>query len=376
MILGWLASIVLQPFGDPAYRMNLLQAHPGGRGRGRDRGHVQLLTGRRLIALATGSAARPAASSSGGSPPTPTRTCSTWRSSALLFVLLLTWDQRRHSEDPETRRATPTAGSWPRPSSTASPWPTTRWPCCCRRRSGCSSWPSTGASSCGGGRSRPASRVLVAHDRRPLPGAADPGGHARPARLRPPGHAGAASSTWSWPSSSAAAWSIRSATCRHEGRPRHGPDHRLARAARLSWPRSASATSLIRRPRYVAPERARGRRHLRLRGFVRQRRHRALLPACRCFVAFTWVGLGLADVVSPGRAWLRRGRRGPRPTADADREPAPSAGRCRGRRRRRTSADRGPAAWATGVGLDRPRWSSRPRSSSPPSASCRQRQRA
>ena len=35
VLLGWLASVVLQPFGEPAFRMNLLSAIClGGRGRG------------------------------------------------------------------------------------------------------------------------------------------------------------------------------------------------------------------------------------------------------------------------------------------------------------------------------------------------------
>ena len=61
--------------------------------------------------------------------------------------------------------------------------------------------------------------VLAGDDGRALPGAADPGGDARPARLRPPGHPAAASPTSSWPSSSAAAWSIRSATCGRRSAP-------------------------------------------------------------------------------------------------------------------------------------------------------------
>ena len=59
--------------------------------------------------------------------------------------------------------------------------------------------------------------LQVAHDRDLRPAvlvgtivilfarAADPGGHGRPPRLRAPRHVSAASSTWSWPSSSGAA---------------------------------------------------------------------------------------------------------------------------------------------------------------------------
>ncbi len=100
IILGWLASIVLQPFGDPAYRMNLLQAVLAAAAVAGAAGIVQVLTGRRLIALATGLVLA----------------CSQlfWRLSThadphmfhlalvgALFVVLLTWDLRRHSNDPE-----------------------------------------------------------------------------------------------------------------------------------------------------------------------------------------------------------------------------------------------------------------------------------
>ena len=100
VILGWLASIVLQPFGEPAYRMNLLQAILAAMAVAGATGIVQVLTGRRMIALAIGLLLA----------------CSQlfWRLSthadphmlhialtALLFVVLLTWDKRRHSKDPQ-----------------------------------------------------------------------------------------------------------------------------------------------------------------------------------------------------------------------------------------------------------------------------------
>ena len=99
VILGWLASIVLGPFGDPAYRMNLLQALLGAAAAAGTAGVVQVLTGRRLIALATGLLLA----------------CSQlfWRLSthadphmfhvalvAILFVVLLVWEERRNSKDP------------------------------------------------------------------------------------------------------------------------------------------------------------------------------------------------------------------------------------------------------------------------------------
>jgi hypothetical protein len=101
VILGWLASIVLQPFGEPAFRMNLLQAILAASAIAGTTALVQVLTGRRMIALATGLLLA----------------CTQlfWRLSthadphmfhialtALLFVLLVTWDSRRHSADPQT----------------------------------------------------------------------------------------------------------------------------------------------------------------------------------------------------------------------------------------------------------------------------------
>ena len=103
VILGWLASIVLQPFGDPAYRMNLLQAILAAVAVAGTVGVIQVLTGRRLIALATGLML----------------TCSQlfWRLSthadphmfhvalvAILFVVLLAWDRQVHSEAPDAVR--------------------------------------------------------------------------------------------------------------------------------------------------------------------------------------------------------------------------------------------------------------------------------
>jgi hypothetical protein len=100
VILGWLASIVLQPFGEPAYRMNLLQALLAAASVAGTAAIVQILTGRRLIALATG----------------VMLVCTQlfWRLSthadyhmfhvalvAILFVLLLVWDARNRSEDPD-----------------------------------------------------------------------------------------------------------------------------------------------------------------------------------------------------------------------------------------------------------------------------------
>ena len=101
VILGWLASIVLQPFGDPAFRMNLLQAVLAALAVAGTVALVQLLTGRRLIALAVGLVLA----------------CTQlfWRLSThadphmfhvalvtILFAVLVVWDQRRRSANPDT----------------------------------------------------------------------------------------------------------------------------------------------------------------------------------------------------------------------------------------------------------------------------------
>ena len=54
VVLGWLASIVLQPFGDPAYRMNLLQAIIAAAAVAGTIWMVQILTSMRFIAVAAG----------------------------------------------------------------------------------------------------------------------------------------------------------------------------------------------------------------------------------------------------------------------------------------------------------------------------------
>jgi hypothetical protein len=54
VILGWFASVVLQPFGDPAFRMNLLSAILGGVAAGATVLLVTRLTDRRWVGLAAG----------------------------------------------------------------------------------------------------------------------------------------------------------------------------------------------------------------------------------------------------------------------------------------------------------------------------------
>lgn len=116
VILGFIASHLL-PFGDPAYRMNLLQALVAAGAVAGTIAIVQLLTGMRWIALATGLLllVMPAFSSVsvyyiGQSSPVFWR-LSTYADphllhlalAALIFLLLLTWERRRRSVDPETK---------------------------------------------------------------------------------------------------------------------------------------------------------------------------------------------------------------------------------------------------------------------------------
>ena len=54
VILGWFASVILQPFGDPAYRMNLLSAILGGVAAGATVVLVTRLTDRRWVGLGAG----------------------------------------------------------------------------------------------------------------------------------------------------------------------------------------------------------------------------------------------------------------------------------------------------------------------------------
>jgi hypothetical protein len=103
VILGWLASCVLQPFGDPAFRVNLLQALLAAGAVACAVAIVQYLTGGRWIALATGLLLA--------------WTQLFWRLSThadphmfhvalvgLMFFLLIVWERHRTSDDPEVRR--------------------------------------------------------------------------------------------------------------------------------------------------------------------------------------------------------------------------------------------------------------------------------
>jgi hypothetical protein len=117
VILGFIATHLL-PFGDPAFRMNLLQALLAAGAVAGAIAVVQLLTGMRWVALATGLLllTMPGFSQSTVLLPPYTNLQTSpvfWRLStyadphmfhlalvALIFVLLLNWEKRRTSRDP------------------------------------------------------------------------------------------------------------------------------------------------------------------------------------------------------------------------------------------------------------------------------------
>jgi hypothetical protein len=125
VILGWLASIVL-PFGDPAYRMNLLQAFLAAGAVSGTVAIVQHMSGMRWVALASGLLFLTMPLAAHESIQLPVSSFATgptlWTISThadphlfhlalvtLIFLLLLSWDQRRHSSDEETARR---SGRW------------------------------------------------------------------------------------------------------------------------------------------------------------------------------------------------------------------------------------------------------------------------
>ncbi len=121
VILGWFAGVLFQPFGDPAFRMNLLQAVLAAVAAGATTVVVGLLTGRRYVALAAGLllVAMPFVSDVTVTLPvtgTITATPVFMRLAthadphmfhaalvAILFGVLIVWDKRIHALDPEDR---------------------------------------------------------------------------------------------------------------------------------------------------------------------------------------------------------------------------------------------------------------------------------
>jgi hypothetical protein len=128
VILGWIASVLFQPFGEPAFRMNLLQAVLAAVTAGATTVLVGLLTGRRYVALAAGLAlvVMPTVTNVNVSVPMTTESgTSTLPLSttplfmrlathadphmfhaalvAIVFCLLVVWDRRLHELEPDER---------------------------------------------------------------------------------------------------------------------------------------------------------------------------------------------------------------------------------------------------------------------------------
>jgi hypothetical protein len=119
VILGWIASVLFQPFGEPAFRMNLLQGVIAAVAAGAATALVGLLTGRRYVALAAGLLLLAMPFVSGVSVTLPvTGTITTTpvfmrlathadphmfhaALVAILFCVLIVWDMRLHGADRE-----------------------------------------------------------------------------------------------------------------------------------------------------------------------------------------------------------------------------------------------------------------------------------
>jgi hypothetical protein len=128
VILGWISSVLFQPFGEPAFRMNLLQAVLAALAAGAATVLVGLLTGRRYVALAAGLAlvvmptvtnvavSVPMTTDSGTSTLPLSTTPLFMRLAthadphmfhaalvAIVFCLLVVWDRRLHELEPDER---------------------------------------------------------------------------------------------------------------------------------------------------------------------------------------------------------------------------------------------------------------------------------
>jgi hypothetical protein len=121
VILGWAASVLFQPFGEPAFRMNLLQAVLAAVAAGATTALIGLLTGRRYVALAAGLALLVMPTSSdvtvtlpiaGTIDTTPVFMRLATHADphmfhaalvAIIFALLIVWDRRLHELEPEER---------------------------------------------------------------------------------------------------------------------------------------------------------------------------------------------------------------------------------------------------------------------------------
>ena len=123
VILGWIASVLFQPFGEPAFRMNLLQAVLAAVAAGALTVIVGLLTGRRYVGMVSGLllVAMPFVSDVSVTLPVTGQISTTplfmrlathadphmFHAAlvAILFAVLIVWDKRLHSPDVDPSRA-------------------------------------------------------------------------------------------------------------------------------------------------------------------------------------------------------------------------------------------------------------------------------
>ena len=109
VLLGWFASVVLQPFGEPAFRMNLLSAICVAVAAGVTVDLVRRLTGRSSLGDRGRDRAGPHADRLGDRRPTPRRTRLHLALVAVLLRLLVAWERVA----PERRRRRRTADRQP-----------------------------------------------------------------------------------------------------------------------------------------------------------------------------------------------------------------------------------------------------------------------
>ena len=324
VLLGWLANLVLTPFGEPALRMNLFAALSLA---------VAAAVTADLARALTRSAALGILAGLGLALTDIAWAIGTHADAhalhlalvAILFRGLVAWEDRvtaAGAADADTGTVT---ASWShRPSSSGWPSATTRWPCCWRRASRSSSWPWIPGSCAGRACSPPVPGPGGDHDpglpraaaaRRAVPCADG---------LRPPGYVGRL-----------LVHRAGRAVPRERHRPPHGPslEGRRGRASGGRGLRSAGGPDPGRLRRdglpaahLRAPERHLGAAHARVRDVVRQRGDRSLLPRAgphRLDLAGDPRGaIVMARVGRGPRAGRFRRRRRRRSARDAPREPA------------------------------------------------------
>ena len=353
VVVGWLASQVLAPLGEPAYRMNLLSAILAAVAAGddrRDRAPARRPHADRRRRRRSASRSR---RSPGGSRPPPTSTRSTSRCSRVLVLALVRWERLVDAGDGTA------AALRSRPRA---------------RRRPCSAWrsrnhaltlllvPAIGAY------------VLVVdravlHRRRTVVAALGAAvGVAALLYLQLPFSAGVVGAPLVYGHPDTLPGFLGVVLARQFQGDFAATLASLADAvpalARLAVAQlgplailvlPAFVVTAIRRPAYADAVRSRGGRHVRVRRRLRQCRHRPLLPRARA-VRWTWLAIlggAAVDLVAArlGRAAIarRRRRRHPRalsPSPSAACCSCPPGGRCPDTRRPWT--DRTTRRWHTG----------------------------